>query len=256
MNGPPIVVKVGGSTLGSHDTSLEDAARLHAGGQPVVLVHGGGEAATSWLGIHGVESTFVDGLRVTGPDAIDVVVAVFAGLVNTRIVSELLRLEAPAFGFSGLDGGLVLVQQLDERLGYVGDVVAIDRHPLDLLLAVGYLPVIAPVGYWPEGGRLMNVNADTVAGEIAAALRAAGLVFLTDVAHVRDGSGADLQAIAMEQVEPLIGRGAASGGMIPKLRAGARAAAEGVRCRIVDGREAHALRRALEGADVGTLVTA
>ena len=251
------VVKVGGSTLGQHDTALSDIAALHAAGRRLVVVHGGGNAATEWLKIHGVVTQFVDGLRVTGADAIGVAVAVFAGLVNKQIVAELRALGAPAFGLSGLDGGLLQTRQLDQRLGFVGEVTRVDRSPIDMLLDAGYLPVVACVGFWGDDpSQPMNVNADTVAGEIAAAVGAADLVFLTDVAHVRDGEGADLSELKPAEVESLIAGGAASGGMIPKLRAGVRAAAAGCRCHIIDGREAYALREVLQGAGRGTRVMA
>jgi acetylglutamate kinase len=252
-----LVVKVGGSTLGAHDTALEDIAALHASGQRLIVVHGGGNAATEWLRLHGVTSEFVDGLRVTGPDAIDVVVAVFAGLVNKQLVSELRALGAPAFGLSGVDGGVLQTRQLDPRLGFVGEVTSVDPKALEALLDAGYLPVLSPVGFWQDGDavRLMNVNADTVAGEVAAAVAAGALVFLTDVAYVRDGEGESLHELSLTEAESLIKSGVASGGMIPKLRAGVRAAAAGVRCSIVDGREARALRRVLDGAELGTRVT-
>jgi acetylglutamate kinase len=253
----PIVVKVGGSTLGSHDTALEDIAALAASGRRVVVVHGGGNAGTEWLQVHGVASEFVDGLRVTGPDAIGVLVAVFAGVVNKQIVADLRALGAPAFGLCGVDGGVLATRQLDSRLGFVGEVTAVNRHAIDTLLDGGFLPVLGPVGFWDEApSQLMNVNADTVAGEVAAALDAEALVFLTDVANVRGGAGEALSVLQADEIEALIASGAASGGMIPKLRAGMRAAAAGVRCSIVDGREAHAFRQVLDGARVGTLVTA
>ncbi|HWC29732.1 MAG TPA: acetylglutamate kinase, partial [Dehalococcoidia bacterium] len=137
----PIVVKVGGSTLGQNDTALEDIAALQAAGRPLVVVHGGGSAATEWLKVHGITSEFVDGLRVTGPDAIDVVVAVFAGLVNKQLVASLQALGARPVGLSGVDGGLLRTRQADPRLGYVGEVTRVDRGPIDALLAAGYLPV-------------------------------------------------------------------------------------------------------------------
>ena len=222
----------------------------------MVLVHGGGNAATEWLKIHGVASQFVDGLRVTGPDAIDVVVAVFAGLVNKQIVAELNALGARAFGLCGADAGVVQTRQLDERLGYVGEITGVDREPIDALVDAGLLPVIAPVGVWTEQPtKLMNINADTVAGEVARALGASDLVFLTDVAYVRDGDGRNIEALSEPEVDALIESGAASGGMIPKLRAGARAASAGCRCHIVDGREDRALRRVLQGDVIGTRVT-
>ena len=251
------VVKIGGSTLGSHDTALEDIAALQAHGRPLVVVHGGGSAATEWLKIHGVASEFVDGLRVTGPDAIDVVTAVFAGLVNKQLVAGLQALGARPFGLSGVDGGLLCTRQADERLGFVGEVMHVDRGPIDVLLNSGYMPVISSVGYWGERpGQIMNVNADTVAGEVAAALDATDLIFLTDVAHVRGAEGEALNEVEAGDVEALIASGVASGGMIPKLRAGVTAAKAGARCYIVDGREARALRSVLDGSPSGTRITA
>ncbi|HLF77996.1 MAG TPA: acetylglutamate kinase [Dehalococcoidia bacterium] len=257
MSQKTIVVKIGGSTLGSHDTAMEDIVALWQAGRRMVLVHGGGSAATDWLKIHGVTSEFVDGLRVTGADAIDVVVAVFAGLVNKQIVADLRALGAPAFGLSGVDGGVLKTKQADPRLGFVGEVTVVDTGPIEALLDAGYLPVLSPVGFWDvEPQRLMNVNADTVAGEVAAALAAEQLVFLTDVAHVRGGDGAAIDQLHPADVSTLIATGVASGGMIPKLKAGARAASAGVSCSIVDGREARALRAVLEGAALGTRVRA
>jgi acetylglutamate kinase len=253
----PIVIKVGGSTLGANDSSMADIAALWAAGERVILVHGGGSAATEWLKIHGVQSEFLDGLRVTGADSLDVVVAVFAGLCNKQIVADLRALGAPAFGLCGVDGGVLETRQMDERLGFVGEITRVNPDPLNALLDAGCMPVLAPVGYWEERpAQLMNVNADTVAGELAAAASASQLIFLTDVASVRGGDGSAISALRPEAVEDLISSGVASGGMIPKLRAGARAAAEGVRCYIVDGRESHALRDVLRGQEMGTLVSA
>ncbi len=181
----------------------------------------------------------------------------FAGLVNKQIVADLRTLGAPAFGFSGVDGGVLQTRQADPRLGFVGEPTAVDTKPIEALLDAGLLPVLSPVGFWQtETIHLMNVNADTVAGEVAAALGAASLVFLTDVAHVRDGDGKAIPELKPDDVEALIAGGVASGGMIPKLRAGARAASSGVPCAIVDGREPHALRGVLEGAVLGTRVIA
>ena len=255
MSDQPIVVKIGGSTLGNHDTALEDVAALHNAGRRVVLVHGGGSTGTEWLNIHGIANEFVDGLRVTNEQAIDVVAAVFAGLLNKQLVAGLLSLGARAFGLCGVDGALLKTRQADARLGFVGEPTRVDRRVLDTLLDTGYLPVVAPVGYWDEQpSKLMNVNADAVAGEVAAAVRASDVMFLTDVAYVRDGSGADIEQLGLAQLEALLASGVASGGMIPKLKAGARAVKAGVRCHIVDGREAHALRRVLDGAVMGTRV--
>ncbi len=252
----PIVVKVGGSTLGAHDTAIEDIAALQAAGREVVVVHGGGNAATEWLKVHGVATEFVDGLRVTGPDAIDVVAAVFAGLVNKQLVAQLGAAGAKAFGLSGVDGGMIATRQLDPRWASSARSRPSTAAPLDALLAAGYLPVVSPLAFWAERPRqLMNVNADTVAGEVAAALGAERLVFLTDVPGVKDEGGAWLGELSAEGARKLIEGGIAAGGMTPKLQACMRAAGAGVRAHIVDGREPHALRAALDGALLGTSIT-
>jgi acetylglutamate kinase len=253
-----IVVKVGGSTLGSHDTALEDIAALHREGREVIVVHGGGSAATEWLAIHGVPSEFVEGLRVTGAEAIAVVTAVFAGLVNKQLVAELALRGARAAGLSGVDGPTIYTRQLSEALGFVGEVTRVDGALVETLLNAGYVPVVAPLGVWEDSpAQVMNLNADTVAGELAAALTARRLVFLTDVAAVRGPGGRDMAALSAAEVEALIAGGSVSGGMVPKLRACARAAAAGIVCQIVDGRAAGALRRAFEVPEAaGTRVTA
>jgi acetylglutamate kinase len=252
----PVVVKVGGSTLGAHDTAIEDIAGLHQSGRAVIVVHGGGNAATEWLRVHGVATEFVSGLRVTGPDAIDVVTAVFAGLVNKQLVAQLLALGVKAAGLSGVDGAMIETRRLDERLGFVGEVTAVDRKLLDVLTEAGYLPVVSPVAFWGERPQqLMNVNADTIAGEVAAAVQAEQLLFLTDVPGVKDEDGEWAPALTADAAKRLIEAGVAAGGMAPKLEACIRAAATGVRSQIIDGRESHALRAALDGVSSGTVVT-
>ncbi|HXH20947.1 MAG TPA: acetylglutamate kinase [Dehalococcoidia bacterium] len=251
----PIVVKVGGSTLGAHDTALEDIAALWAQGRRLVVVHGGGSAATEWLKVHGIASEFVDGLRVTGPDAIEVVAAVFAGLVNKQLVAQLLALGAKAVGVSGVDGAMLPTSRIDERLGFVGSVSGVDTSLLTALMESRFLPVVAPLAFWAERpAQLMNLNADTVAGELAAAVGAAALIFLTDVPGVRDETGAWAERLDPGAARRIIASGAAAGGMLPKLEACLRAAEAGVPSWIVDGREAHALKQCLEGQRRGTSI--
>jgi acetylglutamate kinase len=253
----PIVVKVGGSTLGQHDTAIEDIAALHREGRPVIVVHGGGSAATEWLKIHGVASEFIDGLRVTGPEAIEVVTAVFAGLVNKQLVGQLLARGVRAAGISGVDGALISTRRLDGRLGFVGEVTHVTPALLESLLRDGFLPVLSPVSVLEENlCQLMNVNADTIAGEVAAATAAEALVFLTDVPGVRGSDGGLLNELSIAETEALLRDGVAAGGMSPKLRACITAVRAGVRAFIIDGREPHALSMVLSGAAGGTFVTA
>lgn len=249
----PVVVKLGGSTLGAHDTSLVDIAAWHGQGRRIVVVHGGGATVNAWLERAGLKPKFVRGLRVTDEATLEVAVAVLCGLINKQIVADLTGVGAKAVGFSGADGGIVRARRYDEELGRVGRIERVDPAPIEDLLRAGYLPVIAPVAADTAGG-LLNTNADTASGEIAAALRAERLVFLTDVEGVLD-AGMQLQEhLTRSQAVALIAEGVAGGGMIPKLEAAVRAAAAGCATRIVDGTSEGALARVLAGGAGGTTV--
>ncbi len=252
------VVKLGGSTLGQHDTSLDDIAALHAEGERFVIVHGGGGTVTQWLELHGIESTFVGGLRATDGRALEVVVAVLAGLVNKQLVAELLARGSLALGFSGADGAILRARRYDAELGFVGEIVSLDGGTLLAASEAGVVPVLAPIAIEVEGEalrpQLLNVNADTVAGEVASALAAERLVFLTDVAGVLDGTGELLPRLSAKEARRLLEDGTVTEGMIPKVEAGVRASATGVTTLIADGREAGALR-ALLAADGEAVAT-
>lgn len=254
----PIVVKLGGSTLGSHDTSLQDLASLHRQGRPLVVVHGGGATISQWLEVHGVEARFVRGLRATDEWTLEVVVATLAGLTNKRLVAELAALGARALGLCGADGALLRARRYDPKLGFVGEIVAVDGAALRALVEAGFLPVLAPIGLEVEGDmprpQLLNINADTAAGEVARALAAPHLILLTDVPGVLDRDGHPLPCLTAGEAGELIRAGTAGGGMIPKLEAALRAVELGGRAVIVDGREEHALRRALAGEAPGTVI--
>jgi acetylglutamate kinase len=249
-----IVIKVGGSTLGAHDTSLDDIAALHARGERAVVVHGGGATISEWLERHGVESRFVRGLRVTDERALDVVVAVLAGLVNKRLVAGLEARGARATGLSGADGAIMRARRYDPELGFVGEVVAVDGEALRRA-ADSAVVVLAPIALEAHEGsaQLLNVNADTAAGEVAAALGAQRLVFLTDVPGVLDASGAVLDRLSAAEARRLARDGAVTGGMLPKLEAALRASGAGVPTVIADGRREGALSAALAG-EAGTAV--
>jgi len=242
-----IVVKIGGSTLGSHDTTLEDLVSLQKQGRALVVVHGGGNVITDWLARQGVPTKFEKGLRVTDLQTLQVVVAVLAGLVNKELVAAVQALGGRAVGLSGIDGGLIEARVRDEELGYVGDIVGINPELVGLLLKENYIPIVAPLGFEEKGGKL-NVNADTAAAEIAAAISAERLVFLTDVAGVIDGSGRVLSRLSPAEAGSLIAEGVVSGGMIPKVEACLCALSTVSITQIVDGREGHALMPSLARA--------
>ncbi|MCY3567050.1 MAG: acetylglutamate kinase [Chloroflexi bacterium] len=249
----PIVIKIGGSTLGEHDTSLADCVELHRAGHQVVIVHGGGAAVSDWQKRLGAEAAWVDGLRATTPESLEVVVAVLTGLINKELARQLQQLGAPAVGVSGVDGG-TLCSPISTRIGLVGETPRCNPGTLRKLLAAGLLPILAPVGLADDLSIMLNINADTAAGAVAAALGASMLIYLTDVLQVRDGDGAGIDCLDAERQERLTREGVIAGGMLPKLRSGRAAVEAGCRVRIVDGTQSHVVRQVVDGEAIGTAV--
>jgi len=244
--------------LGARDTSLRDIAAARREGRPVVVVHGGGAMVSAWLERAGGRAAFVRGLRVTDAATLDVVVAVLAGVVNKQLVAELGALGAPAIGLSGADGLILQARRYDEELGYVGQIHRVNPYPVEELLRLGYLPVLAPIAIdatASDGHRLLNTNADTAAGELAAALRADRLVFLTDVRGVLDAKRRLVAHATADEARELIASGVAEGGMVPKLEAAVRAAAAGCATSIVGAATPGALTRALAEERIGTTIS-
>lgn len=244
MSGP-LVIKIGGSTLGSADTTFGDIAALAKGGSVPVVVHGGGAEASRWLEAMSIPSRFERGLRVTDEAVLPVVVAVFAGLVNKRIVAAINAAGALAVGLSGADARLLECGVASPELGFVGEPVRARTEAITALLSAGIVPVISSIGVVPgeHMDQLVNVNADTMAGEVAAAVGAERLVFLTDVEGVRGPDGSVMPTLAAADARALIADGTIAGGMIPKVEACLHAVALGVPVQIVDGRRGGALLR-------------
>jgi acetylglutamate kinase len=253
------VVKIGGSTLGNHDTTLDDIVSLQRQSKPVVVVHGGGKLITEWLTRLGISSKFVRGERVTDQPSLDVVVAVLAGLVNKDIVAALNARGGRAVGLAGVDGSLIEGSIGDTEKGYVGVVTRVNTDVITVLMGAGYVPIVAPVGLntgpRPDGApAALNFNADVVAGEIAAAVNAERLVFLTDVPGIMDHAHKLIPVLSAGEARALLDSGVASGGMIPKVQSCLRAlATTGVAC-IVDGREPHALMQTMGKGYTGTTI--
>ena len=251
FRGKVMVVKYGGSTMGSGDTVHKDIVFMQAVGICPVVVHGGGPAITRRLQELGIESQRVDGLRVTDAATMKVVEDVLFGEVNAQIVREIGELNGRAVGVSAKDAGIMQVckhwAQTDSGvmdIGYVGDVQHVDTAPLLDLIDKGMIPVVAPIGRGPEG-ESFNVNADTAAGEIAAALHAEKLVFLTDVQGIMRDLADDaslLSTVRVSEVGDMIDQGVICGGMIPKVEACVRSVKAGVRkTHVIDGRVSHAM---------------
>ncbi|RFD21118.1 acetylglutamate kinase [Komagataeibacter melaceti] len=269
--GDTVVVKYGGSAM--VDTSLStafghDIALLKQVGVNPVVVHGGGPQISAMLKRLQIESTFIDGLRVTDAAMIDVIEMVLGGKVNKQVAGLINRAGALAVGISGLDGGLISARRLQRRareggvetdrlldLGFVGEPTRIDPRVIYALSGSGLIPVIAPIGVG-EQGETYNINADTAAGAIAGAINASRLLMLTDVPGVLDGEGKLIPELTAEDARRGIASGMISGGMIPKVetcleavRAGAKAAV------ILDGRVQHScLLELFTEAGPGTLI--
>ncbi len=249
-----VVVKIGGTLLDSSELrrtlakQIADAAQKYE----LAVVHGGGKQMTQFLAQRGIESRFVNGLRVTGDDTLDAVLKVFTGSVNHQLLADFAGTGAQAVGLSGLDANLVEAEQLDPDLGWVGRVVRCNGELLELLAGNGYLPVIACVA-GDRQGRIYNVNADQMAAACAAGFRASQLIFLTDVQGVLDTDRRILPSLTAAQCERLISEAVATGGMRAKLDAARSALKQGVaEIVIAPGAEPNVLGRLLSGEMLGT----
>jgi acetylglutamate kinase len=249
-----LLIKLGGTLLDAADSRQRLAREIAevARREQVVVVHGGGKQMTRFLAERGVESQFINGLRVTDADVIDAVVKVFAGSVNAQLVTTLRAAGTRPVGLSGLSAGLVDAVQLSPELGQVGKPVASDGRLLELLVKEGYLPVVACVAGDPNGA-IFNVNGDQMAVACAQGFAADRLIFLTDVAGVRDESGRTRPQLTAIEALGLISSGAATGGMQAKIEAAVEALRKGVsQVWIAPGATPGVLTGLLSGAQIGT----
>ncbi len=232
-----VVLKIGGSLLDdprARGAALGGAARLARAGRRVVVVHGGGRAISRTLDRLGIPSEFRDGLRVTTPEAMEVIQSVLAGLLNKELVGGLAALGAGAVGLCGADARCLVARPADSSLGLVGEPDRVDTTILAAILERGLIPVIASVA--PDAaGAMRNVNADSAAAAIAAAVRARAAVFLTDTPGVLGPDGAPIAVLARDRAARLASSGAASGGMIPKIRAALDALDAGIETVVISG---------------------
>jgi len=257
-----VVVKFGGNAMTSPellDQFAADIVLMHSVGMKPVVVHGGGPQIGHWLARLGKTSEFVDGLRVTDAETLEVARMVLVGKVGSDIVAALNRHGPVAVSLSGQDAGLIRAEPRDAALGFVGDVVGVDPTIVERLLAMDLVPVISTIGADVEG-QAYNINADAVAGAVAEALAAHKLIFLTDVpgllADVSDPTTL-IQRLSPTDARALLDDGTIAGGMIPKIEGCLRAVERGVaQVHLVDGRVPHALLLELfTDAGVGTMLT-
>jgi len=254
-----ILVKLGGTLLDapeSRNRLAREIAALRDSGHHVVVVHGGGKQMTRFLTGKGVDSTFVNGLRVTTLEVLDAVLKVVAGSVNQELVAAFIAAGASAVGLSGVDALLAEAELMSPELGFVGRTVKSDSRLLDLLTGNGYLPVVACVAA-DRAGQIYNVNADQMAVACAVGFTADRLLFLTDVDGVRGEHNETLPTLTPEQSLALISSGVAAGGMEAKLNAAIDALERGIHeVSIAPGGLPGVIQKLMSGAAVGTRLTA
>lgn len=256
-----LVVKYGGNAMINESLKeqvMEDIILLHLIGIKVVLVHGGGPEITDTLKKIGKESVFVDGLRVTDKETVDVVQMVLAGKINKSLVNLLEIKGGKAIGVSGLDGHMIQAEMKDERLGYVGKITGVDVTMINDLLAGGYIPVVSTIGCDSEGN-VYNINADTAAAFIAGAMGAERLITMTDIEGIlsdKDDHTSIIPCVDLKGAQALFDSGIISGGMIPKVQCCIDAIHHGVKTvTILDGRVPHALLiETLTDEGAGTMI--
>jgi len=254
--GQIVVVKVGGKAMEqAKDETLQDVVLLRYVGMQPVLVHGGGPEITAMSERLGLVPAFKNGLRVTDEKTMEVVKMVLTGKVSPDIVASINRLGGQAVGMSGEDGPCIIAEPLGADMGFVGRVVQVNQEPITALLGRGYVPVIASIGLGYDG-HAYNINADTVAAEMAVALGAAKLILLTDVPGVRGVDGNVVAVLARDDARRRMETGEVTGGMIPKLEACLRSLDRVPQAHIIDGRVPHSLLLELfTEAGIGTMVT-
>ncbi len=265
FSGKTVVVKYGGNALAGtseHDALAlfaEDIVLMHLVGIRPVVVHGGGPQISALMARLGKTTEFRDGLRVTDAETVDIARMVLIGQVNPQLVTAINLHGNYAVGVSGEDGGLIKAAARDERLGFVGDVTAINPEVLAGLMNDDFIPVVATIGT-DEHGQAYNINADVVAGAIAEALQAEKLVYLTDIEGLRrdvDDAASIIRQTTADELDKLVADGSIAGGMIPKVVSCVRAVRNGVaRAHILDGRIAHVLLLELfTDSGIGTMVS-
>lgn len=245
--GKVVVIKYGGNAMIDEDLKksvMNDVTLLASVGIKVVLVHGGGPEISSMLNKIGKESKFVDGLRVTDKETVNIVTQVLAGKINKGLTLDLNNLGGKAVGLCGLDAGLILAKQNNPDLGYVGSVVDIHPQIISDLLASNYIPVVSTIGY-DENGNIYNINADTAASRIAGALNAESFILMTDTVGVlenKDDPKTLIREVYVSDIKKLEKEGIIAGGMIPKIACCQDAIRRGVKqVAIIDGRVPHSI---------------
>ena len=262
-NGKTIVVKYGGNAMISEELRhavISDIILLNLVGIRVVVVHGGGPEISEMLKKIGKQSQFVDGLRYTDEETMDVVQQVLCGRVNKNLVATMNRLGGKALGLCGIDGGMFVARKQDEKYGLVGDITKVDPTPVITALDNGYIPVVSTVALGEDAETSYNVNADTAAAKLATALGAERLLLLTDVRGLlRDPKDEStlIPELQLSSVPALIREGIISGGMIPKIDCCVEAVRSGVASAIIlDGRVQHSiLIELLSNEGIGTMLT-
>ncbi len=257
-----VVVKYGGNAMTNDELKqavMSDIVLLSLVGIKIVLVHGGGPEINAMLKKTNKESKFINGLRYTDEETVDIVQMVLAGKVNKDLVSLLQSHGGNAIGFCGLDGNLLVAEELDPQLGYVGEITEVNPGVIKTALDNGYIPVISTVATGGDGKTVYNINADTAAARIAAEMKASSLILMTDIIGLledKDDDNTLIHTVGVSEIPYLEKQGIVSGGMIPKVECCVEAVRRGVpKANIIDGRIPHSiLIELLTDQGAGTMI--
>ena len=257
-----VVIKYGGNAMMNEESKhsvIRDMVLMKFVGMNPVIVHGGGPDITSFMKKLGKEAEFIDGLRVTDEETMEITEMVLFGKINREIVSCINANGVKSIGISGKDGSSFRAKQKDAKLGLVGEIVEVNTDLINTIINKGYIPVISPIAYGDEG-ESFNINADEVAGRLAVELNAKKLILITDVKGVmkdRDDSSSVISQIKIKNIKEYIDKGIISGGMIPKIKCCFEAIKGGVeRAHIIDGRKPHSiLLEIFTNEGIGTMIT-
>ena len=263
-SGQTVVIKYGGAAMTDPELKkavLSDIALLSMTSVRMVIVHGGGPEINGWLDKIGIEPQFIDGLRYTDDETMEIVQMTLAGKVGKELAAYVHELGGKAVSLCGLDGGMMRAKSIDEKYGKVGELVAVDTELITSTLDAGYIPIISTVASGVAGTHeVYNINADTAAGALAVALKAKRLMLLTDVAGILKDKSDDstlISEMSVSEIPSLIQTGIIAGGMIPKLECCEEAIRRGVQAaHILDGRMPHSiLMEMLTDGGIGTMIT-
>ena len=250
-----IVIKIGGSASNDYNKIIKEISEIINSGIQVIIVHGGGNLISSWLNNMKKKTKFINGLRVTDDETLNIVIGALAGTTNKNIVAGFAKHQINAIGLSGVDGNLLYAKKINQQIGNVGKIEKVDKKIIDILIENNYLPVISPVALSINTkGSILNINADTAAISIAIAINANKCILLSDVDGVKDSNGVIINHLSAQKAEDMIKNNIIIEGMIPKVTNALKAAKLGVSCHIANSSQLGVLNDILKNNETGTRI--